>query len=212
MRVYVDLDSRAPVVSPTLLQRVTTLYFTRRDNVPLEVVFVQSGVVVELASGATGAVGVKSTYAGSMLASDSAWTKTGTGTSAIYSFGLDLNTVALDALFPLDTEDSVDAKIEISWTADGLTSSTLPTVATIYNDVLRGDEGAALATATASGFHLAAPGGTIYAITVGDDGVLSTTVDGAVTSAPSGLAMRSADLTVWTLAVGNDGTLSTTAT
>jgi hypothetical protein len=212
MRIFVNLDSREIVVSPTLNQRVSTLYFTRRDSCPVEVQFVRSGVVTELAGGATGQVGIKASYAGSFLASDSAWDKTGTGADTIYTFGLNLNTVALDALFPLDTEDSVEAKFEVQWTESGLTSSTLPTATTIYNDVIRGDEGDALETATAGGFRLMSANGTIWAIAAGDDGVLSATVDGTASAAPSGLALRSSDLTVWTLAVGNDGTLSTTAT
>ena len=53
MRVYVNLDSNEFVVSPTLLQRVSTLFFVRRDNVPVEVQFVRNGEVVELAGGAT---------------------------------------------------------------------------------------------------------------------------------------------------------------
>ena len=50
MRVYVNLDSREFVVSPVLLQRVSTLFFTRRDIVPVQVQFVRGGTVVELAA------------------------------------------------------------------------------------------------------------------------------------------------------------------
>jgi hypothetical protein len=79
MRVYVNLDSREFVVSPVLLQRVSTLFFTRRDIVPVQVQFVRGGTVVELAAGATGQMGLKKTFAGSFLANDGAFTKTGTG-------------------------------------------------------------------------------------------------------------------------------------
>ena len=174
MRVYVNLDSREFVVSPVLLQRVSTLFFTRRDIVPVQVQFVRGGTVVELAAGATGQMGLKKTFAGSFLANDGAWTKTGTGTTTVYQFDLNLNTTNLNAEFPLDTEDSISAKVEIEWTESGTTSSTLPTAATIFNDVIRGGEGVPTVTAAAS-FKLLAPDSSLWTITVDNDGILTAT-------------------------------------
>jgi hypothetical protein len=173
MRVYVDLNSRAFVVSPVLLQRVTELLFTRRDTVPVEVQFVRDGVVVELAAGATGKMGLKKTFAGDFLAYDSAWTKTGTGATTIYTFGLNLNTTELDAEFPDDDEESVAARVEVEWAADGLVSSTLPCSATIYNDVIRGSE--PLPSVAASSFMLTSPDASNWEITIDDDGSLTAT-------------------------------------
>ena len=174
MKVYVNLDSREFVVSPVLLQRVSTLFFTRRDIVPVQVQFVRGGTVVELAAGATGQMGLKKTFAGSFLANDGAWTKTGTGTTTVYQFDLNLNTTNLNAEFPLDTEDSISAKVEIEWTESGTTSSTLPTAATIFNDVIRGGEGVPTVTAAAS-FKLLAPDSSLWTITVDNDGILTAT-------------------------------------
>ena len=174
MRVYVNLDSREFVVSPVLLQRVSTLFFTRRDIVPVQVQFVRGGTVVELAAGATGQMGLKKTFAGSFLANDGAWTKTGTGTTTVYQFDLNLNTSNLNAEFPLDTEDSITAKVEIEWTESGTTSSTLPTSATVFNDVIRGGEGVPTVTAAAS-FKLLAPDSSLWTITVDNDGILTAT-------------------------------------
>ena len=92
MRVYINLDTNEPVVSPVLTQRVNTLFFVRRDVVPVEVQFVRGGNVVELGAGATGAIGLKKTFAGSFLANDSGWTKSGTGTATVYTFDLNQNT------------------------------------------------------------------------------------------------------------------------
>lgn len=174
MRVYVNLDTNEFVVSPVLTQRVNTLYFVRRDTVPVEVQFVRGGSVVELGAGATGAIGLKKTFTGSFLATDSAWTKTGTGATTIYTFDLNLNTSAMDAEFSPDaTTSSVSAKIEVTWSVGTTTSSTLPTEAVIYNDVIRGGEG--VPTATAAAFALLqAPGGTIYRVSVDNDGILTT--------------------------------------
>ena len=174
MRVYVNLDSREFVVSPVLLQRVSTLFFTRRDIVPVQVQFVRGGTVVELAAGATGQLGLKKTFAGSFLANDGAWTKTGTGTTTVYQFDLNLNTTNLNAEFPEDDEDSISAKVEIEWTESGTTSSTLPTSATIYNDVIRGGEGVPTVTAAAS-FKLLSADSSLWTITVDNDGILTAT-------------------------------------
>jgi hypothetical protein len=174
MRVYVNLDSREFGVSPVLLQRVSTLFFTRRDIVPVQVQFVRGGTVVELAAGATGQMGLKKTFAGSFLANDAAFTKTGTGTTTVYQFDLNLNTTNLNAEFPLDTEDSISAKVEIEWTESGTTSSTLPTSATIYNDVIRGGEGVPTVTAAAS-FKLLSADSSLWTITVDNDGILTAT-------------------------------------
>jgi len=209
MRVYINLDSSEFVVSPVLTQRVTNLFFTRRDTVPVEVQFVRAGAVVELGAGATGQIGLKTTYTGSFLANDTAWTKSGTGTSTVYQFDLNLNTANLDAVFSPDaTTDSVDAKFEISWSVSGTTTTTLPCTATIYNDVVRGDEGAALAFTTASGFRLMSPNGSVYEISADNEGMLQSVLS-ASTSAPSGLALRSENGTGYTLSVANDGTLTT---
>jgi hypothetical protein len=172
MKVYVNLDSREFVVSPVLLQRVSTLFFTRRDIVPVQVQFVRGGTVVELAAGATGQMGLKKTFAGSFLANDAAFTKTGTGTTTVYQFDLNLNTTNLNAEFPTDTEDSITAKVEIEWTESGTTSSTLPTSATVFNDVIRGGEGVPTVTAAAS-FKLLSADSSLWTITVDNDGILT---------------------------------------
>ena len=174
MRVYISLDSRAFVVSPTLLQAVSTLFFTRRDVVPVQVQFVRDGSVVELGAGATGQIGIKKTYSGSFLANDAGWTKTGTGENTIYQFDLNLSTTPLNAEFPLDTEDSITAKVEVEWTESGTTSSTLPSSCVIYNDVIRGGEGVPTVTAAGS-FKLLSPDSSLWTVSIADDGILSAT-------------------------------------
>jgi hypothetical protein len=176
MRVYVNLDTNEPVVSPTLTQRVNTFYFVRRDIVPVEVQFVRNGSVVELGAGATGAIGLKKTYTGDFLANDSGWTKSGTGADTIYQFDLNLNTTELSAEFNPDAStDSITCKLEISWSVSGTTSSTMPTSATIYNDVIRGTEGSPNFATVLSQFDLRAPDNSTWRITVDNDGSLTAT-------------------------------------
>jgi hypothetical protein len=175
MRVYVNLDTNEFVVSPVLTQRVNTLFFVRRDTVPVEVQFVRQGSVVELGAGATGQIGIKKTYTGSFLANDAGWTKTGTGTSAVYQFDLALNTTEMSAEFNPDaTTDSITAKIEISWTVSGTTSSTMPTSCVVYNDVIRGTEGSVSFANTMNQFDLRASDNTIWRVTIDADGILTT--------------------------------------
>jgi hypothetical protein len=156
------------------LQRVSTLSFTRRDVVPVQVQFVRGGTVVELAAGATGAMGLKKTFAGSFLANDAGFTKTGTGSTTVYQFDLNLNTTNLNAEFPLDTEESITAKVEIEWTESGTTSSTLPTSAIVYNDVIRGGEGVPTVTAAAS-FKLLSADSSLWTVSIDNDGILTAT-------------------------------------
>lgn len=175
MRVYVNLDTNEPVVSPTLTQRVNTFYFVRRDIVPVEVQFVRNGSVVELGAGATGAIGLKKTYTGNFLANDSGWTKSGTGAATIYQFDLNLNTTELSAEFNPDAStDSITCKLEISWSVSGTTSSTMPTSATVFNDVIRGGEGVPTVTAAGS-FLLQSADSSIWLVSIGNDGTLSAT-------------------------------------
>ncbi len=182
MRVYINLDSSEFVVSPVLTQRVNTLFFTRRDTVPVEVQFVRGASVVELGAGATGAIGIKKTYTGSFLASDTAWTKTGTGSATVYQFDLNLNTTSLDSEFSPDaTTDSITAKIEVTWSVSGTTTTTLPTSAVIYNDVIRGGEGAPVTPGGGSGggaissFILVAPNSDQWSVSIDNSGVLTAT-------------------------------------
>jgi hypothetical protein len=65
--------------------------------------------------------------------------------------------------------------VEISWSFDGTTSSTLPTAATIFNDVIRGTEGAPNFATVLSQFDLRAPDDATWRITVDNDGVLTAT-------------------------------------
>jgi hypothetical protein len=176
MRVYINLDTNEPVVSPVLTQRVTTFYFVRRDIVPVEVQFVRNGAVVELGSGATGAIGLKKTFSGSFLANDSGWTKSGTGADTIYQFDLNLNTTELNGEYTNDNDtDSITVKFEISWSVDGTTSSILPTSAVVYNDVIRGTEGSPNFATVLSQFDLRSPDNSTWRVTVDDNGILTAT-------------------------------------
>lgn len=140
MRIYLDLDSRR--FFSTIIRPAVRLEFKRRDNDIFEVQFLRDGVVQELPVGTVARVGLKATddYAGDFLATDTL-AKTGSGTAAIYSGQFNLNTSSIETLFVAEPE-SVAAMLELQWTSGTQVGSSLTLPVTVYNDVIRGDEGA----------------------------------------------------------------------
>jgi hypothetical protein len=139
MRIYLDLDSRRLLTTPT--RPLSLLEFKRRDNDSIELQFLRDAVVQELPAGTTARVGIKpeGKYNSTFFAVASL-AQSGTGTATVYSGVLNLNTTALAAAFNSEP-DKVSTMLEVEWvTGDVVSSSkTLPT--TIQNDVIRGDEG-----------------------------------------------------------------------
>ena len=147
MKLFVDLTDRTflddlPSAGGMLIE---SLDLKRRDAEPVEVQFLTNGIVTDLGSGATGILGLKraGAYATGYIASALSWTKTGSGTSAKYTFALTLNTAEIDALFTSASEgSSLRAMLEVQWTVGTVVTSSVTLPAVIANDVIRGDEGA----------------------------------------------------------------------
>ena len=146
MRIAVDLDSGA--VTTWEGQALTApLTAKRRDRFPVEVRYVRSGGVVERPSGATGQLGLKvaGVFTGGYAAVATAWTVGGYGISRTYTFDLNLNTTALNALFANDPA-SVSLSAEVVCTdIEGIRSSATFAIS-VANDVVRGDEAAPATT------------------------------------------------------------------
>jgi hypothetical protein len=87
-------------------------------------------------------VGVKASadFAGEFLATDTL-SVTGTGADTVYRGAFNLNTTALEALFPTEPA-SITAMLEVQWMSGTSVGSSLTLPITIFNDVIRGDEGA----------------------------------------------------------------------
>ncbi len=146
MRLFLDLDTRSFIESAQFQRTVSSLVLKRRDHLPVDVQFLRSGVVVELATGATGKLGLKADkdFNGSFAASDLEWTKFGTGDATTYRFDLSLNTVQINALFAgVPTPSSVALMLEIEWAEADLRTSSNTLAVTLENDIVRGDEGVA---------------------------------------------------------------------
>jgi len=146
MRLFLDLDTRSFIESAQFQRALSSLVLKRRDHLPVDVQFLRSGVVVELATGATGKLGLKADkdFNGSFAASDLEWAKSGTGDATTYRFDLNLNTVQINALFAgVPTPASVALMLEIEWTEGDLRTSSNTLAVTLENDIVRGDEGVA---------------------------------------------------------------------
>ena len=140
MRIYIDIDTRRILTTAT--RPATRLEFKRRDNDAFEVQFLRAGAVQSLPVGTIARVGVKATedFAGEFLATDTL-TVSGTGADTVYTGSFNLNTTALEALFPTEPA-SITAMLEVQWMSGTSVGSSLTLPITIFNDVIRGDEGA----------------------------------------------------------------------
>jgi len=140
MRIFLDLDTRR--ILKTSSRPATGLEFKRRDNDAFEVQFLRAGAVQELPSGTTARVGLKAVddFAGEFLATDTL-TKIGTGSATVYSGEFNLNTTAIEALFS-EEPASITAMLEVEWSTGSLVGSSLTLPVTLFNDVIRGNEGA----------------------------------------------------------------------
>jgi hypothetical protein len=145
MLLYFDLDRGRLVSSPGSGDSLSSLDLKRGDTLPVILRFTRGLTVQELSSGATGRIGLKSVgdYDGAYLAADLEWTKSGTGTDTTYTFVLDLNTVAINTALgvgePADLA-SIPVNFELEFVESGNTTSSQTVLATLHNDVNRGDE------------------------------------------------------------------------
>jgi hypothetical protein len=144
MRLFLDIDTREFLQSPSFPRALTTLALKRRDTDLIELQFVRDRVVQDLPTGTTIRLGLKpaNSYTAEFLATGT-FTKDGTGTATRYLLDLNLNTVPLNEAFAASTPEPVTlaAMLEVEWTSGTNISSSLTLPVTIANDVIRGDEG-----------------------------------------------------------------------
>jgi hypothetical protein len=160
MLLYIDTTTSATFQSgPAVGRTLSGISLIRGDLLQIDLSFCSNNSVYELdpaSSGltASGSLAIKQSgqYAGTLLAQGSTvatvssstptygFVKSGSGSSSVYTFGVNLNTTALAALFAAVSgvePVSVSAMLEVSWTINGLVTSTNALPVTIYNDVNR---------------------------------------------------------------------------
>ena len=145
MRIYFDLDSSKIVETLGVNSPLTALSLKRGDSCVLDVLFTSGGNVVELDPSATGKVGLKAAgdFSGNFIANAASWVKTGTLTSTVYRFTLNLATDSIAALLTGSTA-SVSAIFEMEFAIGTVRTSSQTIPATIYNDVIKGGESGAI--------------------------------------------------------------------
>lgn len=147
MRVFYDLDTDTLTEQPGVRSPVTNLNFKRTLQATLEVQFVQNSTIVEVPSGATGIFGIKEIgkYDADYAVAALSWVKTGTGSSAVYTFLLSFINDDLNDLFNVDSNltndvESIQFMAELQWMFDGLRHKSQTITVTIFNDINRGGE------------------------------------------------------------------------
>jgi hypothetical protein len=129
MKLFLDSKARRFIKSAASNVALQTLVLKRRDQVPIEVVFVENGVAISAIPGTQTTVALKTSF------SDSNFLALAAPGSTI----LDLNTQPVEAAFSSDPA-SIAAFLEIRWTAPSQALRTATLQVEIQNSVILGDE------------------------------------------------------------------------
>jgi hypothetical protein len=129
MKLFLDLKNRRFVKSAASNVALDRLVLKRRDTLPIEVIYVESGAVATPPAGTTAAVGLKAKFSDSNFLAFAAPGQT----------ILDLNTIPVEAAFSLNPA-TVSALLEIRWGAPGTAHRTATLAVELQNSVITGDE------------------------------------------------------------------------
>jgi len=129
MKLFLDSKNRRFVKSAASNVALQTLVLKRRDQVPIEVIFVENGVAVSPVTGTQTTVALKTSF------SDANFLALAAAGQTI----LDLNTVPVEGAFSSDPA-SIAAFLEIRWTAPSQALRTATLQVEIQNSVILGDE------------------------------------------------------------------------
>jgi hypothetical protein len=130
MKLYLDTKNRRFVKSAASNVALTTLVLKRRDQVPIQLIFVENGVAITPPSGTTASIGLKARFADSNFLAFAA-----PGTQL-----LDLFTEPVEAAF-LSNPASLPALLEIKWGTSATALRTATLQVELQNSVITGDEG-----------------------------------------------------------------------
>lgn len=131
MKLFLDTKARRFVKSAASNVALTTLVLKRRDQVPLEIVFVSNNAAIETPEGTETTVGLKRQFSDANFLALAA---PGTDT-------LDLFTEPVEAAFLSANPASIPALLEVRWSAPGESLRTATLQVELQNSVILGDEG-----------------------------------------------------------------------
>jgi hypothetical protein len=130
MKLFLDTKARRFVKSAASNVALQTLHLKRRDQVPLEIVFVANNAVVTAPTGTATTVGLKAKFSDANFL---AFAAPGTNT-------LNLNTEPVEAAFSSNPA-SLPALLEVRWSAPGESLRTATLQVELQNSVILGTEG-----------------------------------------------------------------------
>jgi hypothetical protein len=130
MKLFLDLKNRRFVKSAASNVALDRLVLKRRDNLPIDIVYVENGAVATPPVGTTAAVGLKAKFSDDNFLAYAAPGQT----------TLDLFTEPVEAAF-LSNPASISALLEIRWGAPGTALRTATLQVELQNSVITGDEG-----------------------------------------------------------------------
>lgn len=146
MNIYWDIQNHRFLSDVQSGQRINRLDWILRDQVPVTLYICQpnstGGYTVQEAPASYSVVfGLKAEYDGALIASQSTWTLSGSGTGATYPATVDLNTTeAIAAISSADT-DYIDAIAEFTLQdANGVNRDSTQVTCRITNDINRPTE------------------------------------------------------------------------
>jgi hypothetical protein len=129
MKLFLDQKARRFIKSAASNVALQTLVLKRRDQVPIEVIFVENGVAIDPVAGTQTTIALKTSF------SDANFLALAAPGQTI----LDLNTLPVEAAFSSDPA-SIAAFLEIRWTAPTQALRTATLQVEIQNSVILGDE------------------------------------------------------------------------
>lgn len=146
----VDADTLAVVQSAVVRTALGKIFLTRRNVRQIPFQFFRGGAVIELASGSSGQLVLKSQgdFPGGALARALTWTQEGNGVNTVYWFELDLRTAELEALFAVEVTVPVtpeppslpDLILELNYIEAGRPQTPIKMPTEVFNRYLQADE------------------------------------------------------------------------
>lgn len=133
MKLALDLDSLTLVSPDDFTSSASSQSARKGDVVPIELILVEDGQVVEVDSPTITIYVVDSGDYSNLLTSTNTFTKTNTGLETRYEASLDLSVAGVTGEFADGTVKSIDALLEVEVTTGVHTESSEPVEIEIHN-------------------------------------------------------------------------------
>jgi hypothetical protein len=139
-RLTIDIDQQKIVTDPSATTIVSAIAAKRGDSNILEIQFVRDGIGVEMDNSTTYKLGIKnkSALSAGYLVYSTTFTKSGVGTSALYTVAPTWETTDMAAAFTAKSEPTTLALgLEIQWSLSGVDKRTQIVTLNIENELNR---------------------------------------------------------------------------